>query len=220
MIGQETKGTILFRASQSNFDSQYRDLSPFSTRARIHSIGISETSPLHSVFTYIQHIMNFSNSYSIPPTSIPRYLPLYRRLPTYRGYPYLTYDDLYTRYSPPNSPRLRMLCVQRSLSTKDLYQRYRETSSHPEERRSQNPPGIPASSPSQEIPGQQGETQAQNSAGISALPPPSPPPPKPRDFEALRANRPISPQPVRQPLSLRLPDPPIFTGTNSIPFDD
>ncbi|KAF6231260.1 hypothetical protein HO173_010592 [Letharia columbiana] len=164
--------------------------------------------------------MNSSNSHSIPPTSTPRYLPPHRRSPTYRGYPYLTYDDLHARYSPPNSPQLRMPRIQRSLSAKDLYQRYRETSSHPKERRSQNPPGIPASSPSQELPGQQRETQAQNSAGISTLPPPSPPSPKPRDFEALRANRPISPQPVRQPLSPRLPDPPIFTGTNSILFDD
>ncbi|KAF6238976.1 hypothetical protein HO173_002848 [Letharia columbiana] len=77
----------------------------------------------------------------------------------------------------------------------------------------------------EEIPGQQQETQGQNSPGIS-VPPPSPPPPTPRDFEALRANRhrPISPQsvrqPLRQPLSPRLPDPPVFTGTNSISFDD
>ena len=87
--------------------------------------------------------------------------------------------------------------VQRSLSAKDLYQRYREA------------------------PSQQEEIQAQNAAGISAPPPPSPPPPIPRDFETLRHRyRPISPQPVRQPLSPRLPDPPIFTGTNSVPFDD
>ncbi|KAF6234850.1 hypothetical protein HO173_007070 [Letharia columbiana] len=160
------------------------------------------------------------NSDSNPPTSTPRYLPPHRRSPTYRGHPYLTYDDLHRRYSPPNSPTLHMPRVQRSLSAEDLYHRYREISSQPEETRSQNPPGIPASSPSQEIPGLREETQGQNSAGISALPPPSPPPPKPRDFQALRANRPISPQPVRQPLSPRLPDPPIFTGTNSVPFDD
>ena len=108
--------------------------------------------------------------------------------------------------------------VQRSLSAEDLYQRYRETSS------GQNPPGIPASSPPQEILGQQEEIQGQNWAGISAFPPPAPPPPIPRDFEALRPNRyrQISPQPqpVRQPLSPRLPDPPVFTGTNSVPFDD
>ena len=117
--------------------------------------------------------------------------------------------------------------VQRSLSAKNLYQRYHRTSSHLGEMQSgeiqgQNSPGISAPPPSQEIPGQQGETQAQNSPGIST-PPPSPPPPIPRDFETLRANRyrPISPQQtVRQPLSPRLPDPPIFTGTNSIPFDD
>ena len=111
--------------------------------------------------------------------------------------------------------------VQRSLSAEDLYQRYRETSSHPEEIQGQNPPGIPASSPSKEIPGQQRETQAQNSAGISAFPPPSPPPPIPRDFEALRHRyRPISPQPVRQPLSPRLPDPPIFNGVDRSKFED
>ncbi|KAF6231639.1 hypothetical protein HO173_010171 [Letharia columbiana] len=144
------------------------------------------------------------NSNSNPPTSTPRYRPPHRRhentssrprSPTYRGHPYLTYDDLHRRYSPPNSPSLRMPRVQRSLSAEDLYQRYRGTSSQPGENQAQepetqgqNPPGIPAL-PSQEIPGQQEETQAQNSAGISAFPPPSPPPPIPRDFEALRANR-------------------------------
>ncbi|KAF6232250.1 hypothetical protein HO173_009633 [Letharia columbiana] len=145
--------------------------------------------------------MSSSNSHSNPPTSTPKYVPPHRRSPTYRGHPYLTYDDLHARYSPPNSPRLHMPRVQRSLSAEDLYQRF-----HTKQ---------------EEIPGQQQETQGQNSPGIS-VPPPSPPPPTPRDFEALRTHRhrPISPQPVRQPLSPRLPDPPVFTGTNSIPFDD
>ena len=99
--------------------------------------------------------------------------------------------------------------VQRSLSTEDLYQRYHKT-----------PPSISAPPPSPFHTNQE-ETQSQNSPGISA-PPPSPPPPTPQDFKALRAHRhrPISPQPIRQPLSSRLPDPPIFTGTNSIPFDN
>ncbi|KAF6236113.1 hypothetical protein HO173_005741 [Letharia columbiana] len=149
--------------------------------------------------------MSSSNSHSNPPTSTPKYVPPHRRSPTYHGQPYLTYDDLHRRYSPPNSPRLHMPRVQRSLSAEDLYQRFHTNQ--------------------EEIPGQQQETQGQNSPGIS-VPPPSPPPPTPRDFEALRANRhrPISPQPVRQPLrqplSPRLPDPPVFTGTNSITFDD
>ena len=169
-----------------------------------------------TVATYIQNYYTYQRTktprdreynllqpISNPPTSTPRYRPPHRRhentpsrprSPTRRSQPYLTYEDLHTRYSPPNSPRLHIPRMQRSLSAKDLYQRYH---------------GAP-------------ETQGQNSPGISALPPPSPPPPIPRDFEALRANRhrPISPQLVRQPLSPRLPDPPIFTGTNSIPFDN
>ena len=90
--------------------------------------------------------------------------------------------------------------MQRSLSAEDLYQRFHTNQ--------------------EEISRQQGETQGQSSPAIS-VPPPSPPPPIPRDFEALRHRyRPISPQPVRQPLSPRLPDPPVFTDTNSVPFND
>ncbi|KAF6240666.1 hypothetical protein HO173_001338 [Letharia columbiana] len=152
---------------------------------------------------------NLLQPISNPPTSTPKYVPPHRRSPTYRGEPYLTYDDLHRRYSPPNSPSLHMPRVQRSLSAEDLYQRYHRT-----------PTGISAPPPSPFHTNQE-ETQGQNSPGISA-PPPSPPPPTPRDFEALRAyrHRLISPQPVRQPLSPRLPDPPVFTGTNSISFDD
>ena len=112
-----------------------------------------------------------------------------------------------------------MPCIQRSLSTEDLYQRYHGAS----ETQGQNSPGISAPPPPPSLfHTSQEETQGQNSTGISALPPPSSPPSIPRDFKALRAHRyrSISLQPVRQPLSLRLLDLSIFTDINLIPFDD
>ena len=99
--------------------------------------------------------------------------------------------------------------VQRSLSANDLLQRFRD-------RRV-------------ETAGQHGETQGQN---LPAIPVPSPPPAVPPDLEALRscqhrgmqgqlppAVSVSSQQAIR--LSTKLPDPPVFSGTNShVPFDD
>ena len=68
------------------------------------------------------------------PIPTPRYLPPHRRTPEH----YLTYPDLHQRFSPPNSPRLNMPRVQRSLSIEDLHQRFKQ------EIRSQNSPDIPA----------------------------------------------------------------------------
>ena len=60
------------------------------------------------------------------PTSTPKYLPPHRRTPEH----YLTYPDLHARFSPPNSPRLNMPRIQRSLSIEDLHRRFkRETHS-------------------------------------------------------------------------------------------
>ena len=115
----------------------------------------------------------------------PKYVPPHRRSstspsstkhaprshsPSYRhGQPYLTLADLHARYSPPNSPSLRMPRVQRSLSAEDLFQRFRH-----------RPP----------------ESQAK-------MPPSA--------FHPW--------QPTRQPLSPKLPDPPVFNGNRS-KFED
>ena len=83
----------------------------------------------------IQNIMN----------STPRYVPPHRRhssssfrpgsrshSPPYRrGQPFLTLEDLHIRYAPPNSPPLRMLRTQRSLSAGDLPRRYLSTPPSP-----------------------------------------------------------------------------------------
>ena len=132
MLQTPAKKQHHFKRHSQNFSPQHRDLVHFSTRIRLHSTRISETSQLHFVFTYIQYIINFLN----PSTLILRYRPSHRRYkntfsfsrlrsPTYRNQPYsiyyLIYEDLYTRYSPLNSLRLRILYIQRSLSTNDLY---------------------------------------------------------------------------------------------------
>ena len=134
---------------------------------------------------------------SNPLTSTPKYIPPHRRhssrsgsrshSPTYRrGQPYLTYEDLHARYSPPNSPSLHMPRAQRSLSAEDLYHRY------------QNQP-------------QQRENPAENSHSPSS---------QSRDLRALRRQR--SPSPPRQAprLSPRLPDPPVFNGSDRSKFED
>ncbi|CAD6594599.1 MAG: hypothetical protein ASARMPREDX12_000483 [Alectoria sarmentosa] len=146
------------------------------------------------------------------PTSTPRYVPPQRR-PTYHGQPYLTYEDLHTRYSPPNSSRLRMPHVQRSLSAEDLYRQFQQ-----QENQSESQP------PNQEP---QGQEPLDNTAS-------SPPPPL-RDLEALRTHRPPSKtahgpplsqtpfrheQPLRPILSPRLPDPPVFNGADRSKFED
>ena len=127
--------------------------------------------------------------------------------------PYLTYEDLHARFSPPHSPSLRMPRVQRSLSADDLLQRFRS---------------------------QQREMQGQDLPAISA--PSFRPPAVPPDLEALRSGQhgevhsqtppavsvPSSPtavphlnRPTKQTPSTKLPDPPVFSGTNShVPFDD
>ncbi|CAF9943536.1 MAG: hypothetical protein ALECFALPRED_000555 [Alectoria fallacina] len=130
------------------------------------------------------------------PTSTPRYVPPQRRSPTYRGQPYLTYEDLHTRYSPLNSPRLRMPHMQRSISAEDLYRRFQQQKNQSE---NQEP---------------QGQEQPDNTAS-------SPSPPL-RDLEALRTHRtPVrSEQPLRPVLSPRLSDPPIFNDLDISKFED
>ncbi|CAF9942182.1 MAG: hypothetical protein ALECFALPRED_009557 [Alectoria fallacina] len=126
-------------------------------------------------------------------TSTPRYVPPQRRSPTYRGQPYLTYEDLHTRYSPPNSPRIRMPQIQRSLSAEDLYRRFQKNQSE-----NQKP---------------QGQEQPDNTAY-------SPPPPL-RNLEALRRRPPrVLEQTLRPILSPRLPDPPVFNDTDRSKFED
>ncbi|CAD6584104.1 MAG: hypothetical protein ASARMPRED_001597 [Alectoria sarmentosa] len=126
-------------------------------------------------------------------TSTPRYVPPQRRSPTYRGQPYLTYEDLHTRYSPPNSPRLRMPYMQPSLSAEDLYRQFQQ-----QENQSENQP------PNQKPQGQEPPDNTTSS--------PSPPL---LDLETLRTYRPPktpirSEQPLKPVLSPRLPDPSVF----------
>ena len=54
------------------------------------------------------------------------YSPLYRR-----DQPYLILEDLYNRYTPSNSPPLRILRIQRFLSAEDLSRRYPSTPPSP-----------------------------------------------------------------------------------------
>ena len=84
--------------------------------------------------------LNSSDSTSNLTPSAPVYIPPQRRgktapisspstrlasrFPTHRGQPFLTLEDLHTRYSPPDSPPLRMPRVQRSLSAEDLHQQF------------------------------------------------------------------------------------------------
>ena len=141
---------------------------------------------------------------SNPPTSTPRYLPPHRRhssfrpesrsqSPTYRrGQPYLTYEDLHTKFSP-NSPPLRMPRVERSLSAEDLYQRFHNQ--------------------------QQNQSPEQIQSRDNQMPDHNPP--QSRDLRALRRPRPsVSEQPQRPVLSTKLPDPPVFTGNGHVLFDD
>ena len=68
------------------------------------------------------------------PTLTLRYISSQRRLntsfrsesrsSTYRDQLYLTYENLYTRYSPFNSSSMRISQIQRSLSAKNLYKRF------------------------------------------------------------------------------------------------
>ena len=118
------------------------------------------------------------------PTSTSKYVPPQRRQRTPENY--LTYPDLHARFSPPNSPRLYIPRIRRSLSIEDLHQRFKR------ETHSQNSPNIPA------------------------------PPLPPRDLEVLRHRSPPPrpPSPPRQLLSIKLPNPPVFTSTNHISFDD
>ena len=159
--------------------------------------------------------MNSFQPQSDPPTSTPKYVPPHlrhnssssssssrprARSPTYRDQPYLTLEDLHARYSA-NSPPLRMPRVQRSLSAEDLYQRYRHTKQE-----------------------NQLENKSPNSQAQGQDPPDIPAPP--RDFRAFRAYRSASPfrqsnnSPSRPILSPRLPDPPIFNGTDRSKFED
>ena len=144
-------------------------------------------------------------------TSTPKYIPPHRRhssgtasrshSPLYRrGQPFLTYEDLHAKYSPPNSPPLHMPRVQRSLSAEDLRHRFHKQKNQPRENQSQD-----------------GQIQGHDPPNIPA-PAPSPPP---RDLRGLR--RPRSPSPPRQALrlSLTLPDPPVFNGINNhVSFDE
>ena len=131
-------------------------------------------------------------------TSTPRYVPSQRRSPTYRDQPYLTYEDLHTRYSPPNSPRLRMPHVQHSLSTEDLYRQFQQQKNQSE------------SQPTNQEP--QGQKPSDD--------PISSPPPPLRDLEALKTYRPPEThQPFRPILSPRLSDPPVFNDDRS-KFED
>ena len=141
------------------------------------------------------------------PTSTPKYLPPHRRYKRitsssswHTPQPYLTYEDLHTKFSP-NSPPLRMPRVERSLSAEDLYQRFhnqQQNQSPQEESKSRN----------SQVPGHDSPTPDHN-------------PPQPRDRRALRRPRPsISEQPQRPILSTKLPDPPVFTGNGHVLFDD
>ena len=153
-------------------------------------------------------------------TSTPKYLPPHRRherttssssrrgsrshSPSYRrGQPFLTYEDLHAKYSPPNSPPLRIPRAQRSLSAEDLYRRYHTQPNQPQQGENQS---------------QHGQIQGHDPPNISEPPPPS----QPRDLRALR--RPRSPslprQAPRQQLSARLPDPPVFNGSDRSKFED
>ncbi|CAD6582495.1 MAG: hypothetical protein ASARMPREDX12_000958 [Alectoria sarmentosa] len=187
------------------------------------------------------------------PTSTPRYVPPQRR-PTYNDQPYLTYEDLHTRYSPPNSPRLRMPQIQRSLSAEDLYQRFQENQSERQptnqESQSQESHNSPASSPPPPLRDlealktyrqfqqqkNESENQPPNQEPQGQKPfdnPASSPPPPLRDLEALRTHRSPtrihrppaslssrSEQPLRPILSPKLPDPPVFNGTDKSKFED
>ena len=155
--------------------------------------------------------MNSFQPQSDPPTSTPKYVPPplrhqrthslrpRSRSPTHHDQPYLTYEDLHAKYSP-NSPPLRMPRVQRSLSAEDLYQQYRHKQEKQPEKQSPN-----------------GQAQGQGPTNIPVLS---------RDFRPLRANRSASPirqsnNPSPRPtLSPRLPDPPIFNGTDRTKFED
>lgn len=156
---------------------------------------------------------NPSNSSNLP-TSTPKYLPPHRRHETASSFssghtpqPYLTYEDLHAKYSPPNSPSLRMPHVQKSLSAEDLYKRFhtnqQENSS---ENRHFQPPDAYA--------------RSQNLPEI-----PVPPPPL-RDFKAFRPGlasppfRQSSGPALRPVLTPRLPDPPIFNGSDKDGFEN
>ena len=130
------------------------------------------------------------------------------------GQPYLTYGDLHARYSP-HSPPLRMPQAQRTLSVNDLLQRFRQQGIH-----GQNPLTEPVSSPPPAVSladqrrGMQDQNKGQNPPASAV---PSPPPTVPPDHEALRPKS--SKQATR--LSTKLPDPPVFSGTNDhVQFDD
>lgn len=80
------------------------------------------TSPLRSIEIPTFNIM--ASSHSNSPTSTLKYLPSHRRHKAPQLY--LTYEDLYAKYSPLNSPSLRMPYIQRCLSAEDLYQRFQK----------------------------------------------------------------------------------------------
>ena len=128
-------------------------------------------------------------------TSTSKYVPPQRRLPksrspTYRDQPYLIYEDLHARYSP-NSPRLRMPHVQRSLSAEDLYLRFQQQKNQSESQPPNQEPNITSS-------------------------PPSPL----RNLETLKTYRPPEThQPLRLIFSLRLSDPPVFNNDRT-KFED
>ena len=157
-----------------------------------------------------------TSPYTNRPTLTPKYVPPQRRHDaTPSSQQYLNYEDLHTRYSPPNSP-FRMPRVQRSLSIEDLRQRFKREQDSSQGQDSPGPPPPSQGRDSPELPPQSPK-------------PESPPPPLPRDFEALRGHGhggrsfSHSPPPVQRPfLSPRFPDPPVFNGSGNanILFED
>ena len=120
-----------------------------------------------------------------------------RRSPTYRDQPYLTYEDLNTRYLP-NSPPIRMSQIQRSLSAEDLYRLFQKNQSK--------------NQPTDQKP--QGQKQPDNITSSST--------PPLRNLETLRRRPPrVSfEQTLRPILNPKLPDPPIFNDTDRSKFED
>ena len=140
----------------------------------------------------------YNNSHSSSSSSKPG--PHSTPLPTYRpGQPFMTWPDLHARYSPPGSPRLGMPSVQRPLSNEDLRHRFQsQTGNRPRNQRllGQNLPVFSNPAPA--------SASSSSSRSLSHS-----------SRSSSSSPRTSIDQPIKQSrLSAKLPDPPVFSGTD------